>query len=86
MTSHLEDAKEMKPNHFFREDNQSPLPQPHEKLTIAPVLAPTSFDPYKYAGLGRQKRSKNKDYQIFLEPTTKASKKVSKNQSVETNN
>jgi hypothetical protein len=69
----------MKPNTFFREDNQSPIPPDDQRYTLAPppVYAPTEFDPYKYAGLSK-KRSNNKSYQIMLESDTKKQKKAPK--------
>jgi hypothetical protein len=76
MNSHLEEAKEMKPNLFFREDNRSPVPQADKTLKIEPVIQQTPFDPYKYIGHGRQSRSTKKEYQIIL--NNKANPKNSK--------
>jgi hypothetical protein len=72
----------MKPNTFFREDNQSPIPQDDQRYTLAPpVYAPTEFDPYKYVGMGKT----NKNYQIMLESDANKKKKATK-AVAETNN
>jgi hypothetical protein len=75
----------MKPNTFFREDNQSPIPQDDQRYTLAPpVYAPTEFDPYKYIGLGK-KKSNNKNYNIMLESEAKKKNKPIKTMSTTTN-
>lgn len=79
---HLEEAKEMKPNTFFREDNQSPIPQDDQRYTLAPPeYAPTSFDPYKYVGLNKRKAN-SKAYQIMLDGDFKKKTKTSKKSTI----
>lgn len=76
----------MKPNTFFREDNQSPIPQDDQRYTLAPpVYAPTEFDPYKYVGMGKKRNNTNKNYQIMLESDAKKKKKATKTLAETTN-
>ena len=75
----------MKPNTFFRQDNQSPIPQVDTRYTFAlQVYAPTEFNPYKYIGLDK-KKSKNKGYNIMLESEVRKKNKSIRTISSSTN-